>query len=132
MTLLKRHSKIIALGFVLIMVLSMGIISASAKEVIDHDGWTTSCASIHGHANCEYCSGETSYLNQNTSNNTYTPVYHYTRARMEHDILWWTEIAEDSGRVWDDDNNGYTYATTLDGKEGCASNELIGRTYYGK
>ena len=131
MTLFKRHSKIFALCLVLVMVFTIGAISVSAKEMVTHDGWTSSCARIHGHANCEYCEGETTYVDYNANTGKSTPIYHYTRARIEHDILWWTEIVEDSGRKWDTDNNGYTFATTLDGNGGCADQDLIGRTYYG-
>ena len=133
MTLFKRHSKIFALCLVLVMVFTIGAISVSAKELINHDGDAVACASIHNHANREYVKATTTYVDYNSSTQKSTPVYHYSRARLEQDILFWTNVIIDTDRQWDEDGDGVSSANTLyDTSEKCGSNEYIARTYYGK
>ncbi len=118
---------------VLVVVLSLGAMSTSAKEIIDHDGDAVGCAKIHNHANREYVTATTTYVDYNSSTQVSKPVMHYSRARLEQDILFWTNIIIDTNRIWDDDKDGESYANTLDQtSEKCGSNEYIARTYYGK
>lgn len=126
----KSIVRALALCLVLVTMASLCAFSASAEELINHSGSAVSCARIHLHADREYCEAKTTYVDYDADTQTSTPVYHYSRARMEQDTLWWTTVIKDSGRQWDDDGDGKTYASTLE--DGCTAVEYVARTYYSK